>query len=103
MLHITNEHPTVLETTTIHLLSELLIARRIIEILISTPVKAILSYHETRYVRRCVLSFDTESRSLFGSLPWSRSTFNFIYAAKHQLMYGTIGGCRYAEGQLFSQ
>ena len=50
MLHITNEHPTVLETTTIHLLSELLIARRIIEILISTPVKAILSYHETRYV-----------------------------------------------------
>lgn len=47
MLHITNEHPTVLETTTIHLLSELLIARRIIEILISTPVKAILSYHET--------------------------------------------------------
>ena len=50
MLHITNEHPTVLETTTIHLLSELLIARRIIEILISTPVKTILSYHETRYV-----------------------------------------------------
>ena len=50
MLHITNEHPTVLETTTIHSLSELLIARRIIEILISTPVKAILSYHETRYV-----------------------------------------------------
>lgn len=50
MLHITNEHPTVLETTTIHLLSELLIAHRIIEILISTPVKAILSYHEIRYV-----------------------------------------------------
>lgn len=33
MSHITNEHPKILETTTIHLLSELLIARRIIEIL----------------------------------------------------------------------